>query len=405
MTSSGVAAGRGTVGTTLPAFAGASFLVALDRAIFAPLLPSLARDLGTTVGGVGLAVTAYVVPYGLCQLFYGPLGDRIGRVAVVRWCFLVFALGTGLCGLAPSLPVLIALRAATGACAAAVIPLALAYIGDAVPYEGRQGAITNLMGATSLGSALSTAVGGIIGGIVSWRAVFGLYGVCSLLVAAFLFRLAADRPVLAAGATGRDRPRYGAVLREGRARRLYLLVGLEGTIVLGAFTYLGAYLDHRFGLGYLWIGLVLACYGVGTLLTSRLFGRLRVRPPEPVLLLVGGALLGGGFLALQPIPWWPLAAPPLLVMGIGFALFHSTLQTRATELVPSARGTAVALFAFTLFLGGGLGTSGFGWLVTAHGYTPLLLGAGAGMLAIAGLARWSWERAGSRSPLGAGRSG
>ena len=386
----GEAAARGeTVHATLLGFTGASFLVSLDRAIFAPLLPALAHDLGTTVGGAGLAVTAYVLPYGLCQLLYGPLGDRLGRLAVLRWCFVVFALGTGLSALVPSLPALVLLRAATGAAAAAVIPLALAFIGDAVPYDRRQGAIAALMGTTALGSALSTAVGGLLGALVSWRAVFALYGVVSVLVAAILFRLRAARPATPGVASGQA---YGTVFRLRRARLLYLLVGLEGAVVLGAFTYLGAYLEDRFGLGYLPIGLVLACYGVGTLVASRLFTRFGSRLPEADRVLTGGLLLAGGDLALLPLAAWPLATLPLLGMGIGFALFHSTLQTRATELVPAARGTAVAVFAFALFVGGAAGTAGFGWLATAHGYAVLLFAAGAAMLAIAALARWSWAR-------------
>lgn len=382
-------AGGGSVRITLFAFSGASFLVSLDRAIFAPLLPALARDLGTTVGGAGLAVTAYVLPYGLCQLFYGPLGDRLGRIAVVRWCFVVFALGTGLSALATNLPALILLRAATGAAAAAVIPLALAFIGDAVPYERRQGSIATLMGTTSLGGALSTAVGGLLGALISWRAVFGLYGVISLVTAALLFRLPAARPVVPGVASGQA---YGAVLRLRRAQLLYLLVALEGAVVLGAFTYLGAYFEETYGLGYLAIGLILACYGGGTLLASRLFTRLGSRLGEADRVLVGGILLAGGYLALLPLQVWQLAPLPLLGMGIGFALFHSTLQTRATELVPTARGTAVAVFAFALFVGGSIGTAGFGWLATAHGYDPLLLVAGLGMLGVAGLARGSWSR-------------
>lgn len=373
------------VRSTLLAFSGASFLVSLDRAIFAPLLPALARDLQTTVGGAGLAVTAYVLPYGLCQLFYGPLGDRLGRVAVLRWCFVVFAIGTGASALAPNLGALIGLRAATGAAAAAIIPLALAFIGDAVPYVRRQSAIASLMGVTALGSALSTAVGGILGGIVSWRAVFALYGLVAIVVAALLFRLPAVRP--APASTGR--PRYADVLRLPQARLLYLLVALEGTVVLGAFTYLGAFLQVRFGLDFLPIGLILASYGAGTLLASRLFARLGSRLAESNRLLVGGALLGGGYLTLLVIRPWPLTALPLLAMGVGFALFHSTLQTRATELLPAARGTAVAVFAFSLFVGGSIGTAAFGWLVTAAGYVPLLLIAGLALLGITALARRS----------------
>lgn len=373
----------------------AAFLVSLDRAVFAPLLPALASDFRQSIGAVGLAVSFYTVPYGLFQLAYGPLGDRSGKLTVVRWTFLVFAFGTGLCGIALTLPMLDALRAVTGACAAAVIPLALAYIGDVVPYEDRQPTITNLMGATSFGNALSAAFGGIIGQFLSWRALFGLYGICSVIVTIALFRMASSEPAKqpvprAKSATSAPNRRYGEVLGLRQAQLLYALVGLEGVFVYGGFTYLGAYLSDRFGISYLAIGLILACYGAGTLITSRFVRRALRRLGEAKLILVGGTLLAACFLVLLPLGIWQIYAIPMLGLGAGFALFHSTLQTRATELVPGLRGTAVALFAFSLFVGGGIGTAVLGWLVTNAGYTPMIAASGIGMLAVTAIAWRTW---------------
>lgn len=349
----------------------------------------MAADLDTSVGRAGLGVTAYVLPYGIFQLIFGPLGDKIGRVQVTRWCFLVFALGTGLSGIVPSLTTLLLLRAATGLCAAAVIPLALAYIGDAVPYDSRQRAITNLMGATATGGALSTAVGGMLGSVLSWRVVFGLYGVIALLIAAYFFRLPVDPPKRFSGiaSTGHFRD----VLSNKQARLIYGLVAIEGVVVLGAFTYLGAYLHDEFGLDYFVTGLILACYGLGTLMTSRLlFPVILRRVSERQLVLAGGLSLGIAYLALAPLPWWPLAIPPMLLMGMGFALFHSTLQTRTTELAPDARGTAVSMFAFCAFVGGGIGSAGFGWMVEATGYGLFLVVSGLLMLTIGIVAAIRW---------------
>lgn len=381
----------GSVRQALFALSCAAFLVNLDRAIFAPLLPALAHDLHSTIAGTGLAVTFYVIPYGLFQLLYGPLGDRIGKVAVVRWAVLLFAVGTGLCAAVAGLPMLYALRAATGACAAAVIPLALAYIGDVVPYEQRQGAIASLMGFTALGNVLSTAVGGVVGNFLSWRALFALYGLCSLAVTLLLFRVPTDRLPAGKVDRGGNWRRYRAVLAVGQARHLYALVALEGIFVTGGFTYLGAFLRSRFALSYLAIGLVLACYAGGTLLTSRYVLRRRLlRLPEQQLVASGGLLLGGGFLLLLPLPVWLLVPLPILLMGVGFALFHSTLQTRATELLPGVRGTAVALFAFSLFMGGGLGTAALGWVLTFSGYGLLLSISGLGMLLVTLYAWLAW---------------
>jgi predicted MFS family arabinose efflux permease len=183
----------------------AAFLVSLDRSIFAPLLPALASDLGQPVPLVALAVSAYSIPYGLFQLFYGPVADRVGKVNVIRWTFLCFTFGTALCAIVSSLGALYVLRAITGAAAASAVSLSLAYIGDAVPYERRQPIITNLMGATSLGNALSTAMGGIVGEFLSWRALFVLYGIVALVVTGALFRASSAR-IASPKATGSTLP-------------------------------------------------------------------------------------------------------------------------------------------------------------------------------------------------------
>ena len=359
----------------------AAFLVSLDRAIFAPLLPAIARDLQATIAAAGLAVTAYTVPYGVCQLFYGPVADRAGKIAVVRWAVVVFALSTGVCALAPNLPLLQLLRVLAGGAAAAVIPLSLAYIGDAVPYERRQQTIATLMGFTSLGAALSSAVGGLVGNFLSWRALFALSGTLGLFAAALLFRANGSEAPSASGSRfGVDR--YGRVLALGKARTLYVLVALEGFAVFGGFTYMGAYLQDAFALDYLTIGLVLAANGVATLAGSRLLRRVHRRLGEPRLLLLGGLLQAGGFLLLAPLSDWRPTVVAFLIMGLGFSLFHSTLQTRATELHPELRGTSVALFAFSLFIGGGIGTASLGWVAAELGYVTLQLVCGVTLLAI-----------------------
>jgi predicted MFS family arabinose efflux permease len=368
---------RATPTVFLALFA-AAFLVSLDRSIFAPLLPALASDLGQPVPLVALAVSAYTIPYGLFQLFYGPVADRVGKVNVIRWTFLCFSVGTGLSAIVSTLGSLYLLRAITGAAAASVVSLSLAFIGDVVPYERRQPTITNLMGATSLGNALSTAMGGIVGEFLSWRALFVLYGVVALVVAGALFRVSGAaattsmKPAQSAPAIGQ----FVVLLRQRRAQLLYVIVGLEGITVWGGFTYLGAYMRERFGASYLAIGLVLALYGIGTVLTSRIVGRALRRRKEADLILFGGTLLTVSYLAIAVIPWWPVLTLPLFAMGAGFALFHSTLQTRATELFPSLRGTAVAVFAFALFLGGGIGTAALGWLLGVGGYVPVIVVSG-----------------------------
>ena len=73
-------------------------------------------------------------------------------------------------------------------------------------------------------------------------------------------------------------------------------------------------------------------------------------------------------LAVAPSAW--LAAPFVVAMGFGFYMLHNTLQVRATEMAPEARGAAVSFFAFSLFLGQAVGVFAYGWLGEHAGYAP-----------------------------------
>jgi predicted MFS family arabinose efflux permease len=361
----------------LLALGAAIFMINLDSRVVTPLLPTIAGDLDTTVTHAGWLVTAYVLPYGLFQLVYGPLSDRFGKVKVVAGAMIFFSLGTALCGLPPSLNAIIALRFLTGVAAAAVFPLTLAYVGDTVPYARRQATIAILATSSAAAAAFSTAAGGLIATLVSWRFVFPVFGIISGGVTVALLALRQDEIRLPLPEP-RPRPRaqFAAALRAPLMLPLLVLVCLEGAIYNGAFTYLGGFLHERFALGALTIGFVLAGAGVAQLGAARLLSRLVRRFGERRLVLGGGLLMGAAYLIAVVIPSWPLFLLPILCAGAGFVICHSTLQTRATETFPASRGTAVALFAFSLFLGNGVGTAVVGVFVATLGYVPALLGSG-----------------------------
>ena len=361
----------------LLALGAAIFMINLDSRVVTPLLPTIAGDLGTTVAHAGLLVTAYVLPYGLFQLVYGPLSDRFGKVKVVAGAMIFFSLGTALCGLPPSLNAIIALRFLTGVAAAAVFPLTLAYVGDTVPYDRRQATIAILATSSAAAAAFSTAAGGLIATLVSWRFVFPVFGVISGVVTVALLALRQGE-IRLPSPEPRPRPtaQFAAALRAPLMLPLLALVCLEGAIYNGAFTYLGGFLNERFALGALTIGFVLAGAGVAQLGAARFLARLVRRFGERRMVLGGGLLMGAAYLIAVTIPTWPLFLLPILCAGAGFVICHSTLQTRATETFPASRGTAVALFAFSLFLGNGVGTAVVGQFVERLGYVPTLLGSG-----------------------------
>lgn len=354
-----------------------AFVVIADARVVDPLLPVIASDFGVGIGTAGFVVTAYTLPYGLCQLVYGPLGDRIGRLSVMRVGLALFAVGTAACALAPGLPLLILLRFLTGVAAAAMIPLTLAYIGDHYPYGERQATLATYLNAVALGQILGVSLGGSVADFLSWRAIFLAYGVIAAVLAWVFWQRAGQRLDRPAPGTQTQPTRlfslapYLHLLRDPAARIVIGTVCLEGFFFYGSFVYIGASLRERFDLPYAAIGAILATYGIGGLIYSRLVRRILGRVGERGLVLLGGALVGACFLGIGLAGSWVVIVPLVIVTGIGFYAIHGTLQTKATELSPSARGTAVALFAFALFLGQGMGAAALGWVVSAAGYTAV----------------------------------
>ena len=368
----------------------AVFLVSAEARVIAPLLPAIAQEFGITATRAGLLITLYTIPYGVFQLVYGPLADRFSRPRVMGVALALFALGTLVSGVAPTLWLLDVLRFGTGAAAAGIIPVALAYVGDAVPYTERQGARGRVVSVAALGGVLSAALGGIIASVLSWCAMFLAYGLLSLLLARTRLRL--RRAMVRAPA-----PAHEGMLRPYRdlfraagpaALALYVLVFVEGATAPSTLGYLGVLLFERDQLNYAMIGGLLTLNGVGSLLTGRIVGRVVQRIGERGMLLLGGTLLTSayGLVGLQPWPiWFPVA---MLLSGAGFVIAHSTLQARATELVPAQRGTAVALFAFALFLGGGLGTYLVSLSIEGAGFGSTLLGTAIALAVFTFVAWW-----------------
>lgn len=367
----------------------AVFLVSAEARVIAPVLPAIAGEFGTTAARAGSLITFYTIPYGLFQLVYGPLADRFSRQRVMGVALALFAVGTFVSGFAPQLWVLDVLRLATGAAAAGIIPVALAYVGDAVPYAERQGALGRVVSVAALGGVVSAALGGIIAGALSWRAMFLGYGLLALVVAAVLLRIPVRRARSQRPARSGMFTPYVAIFRTAGhgAAALYFLVFLEGLTATGTVGYLGAFLFERDRLSYATIGALLTLSGVGSLVTGRFVGRIVRRVGERGMLLLGGALMTIAYVLVGFQPW-PIFFPfAMLLSGAGFVIAHSTLQTRATELAPERRGTAVALFAFALFLGGGLGTYLAGLVIEARGYATALLGTAA-LLGVFTLLSW-----------------
>jgi predicted MFS family arabinose efflux permease len=370
-----------------------AFLVNVDARILAPVLPSIATSLGATAGAVGLAMTSYALSYGTGQLVYGPLSDRLGRIPVVRVAGLGFSLSIALSALARTTTEFVALRCVSGAFAGAVIPLALVYIGDTVPYAMRQKVIGRFSAVTSAAMALSAAIGGIVAHLVSWRAMLLGYAVLALLPVGCMWRRGAQPPVASAGPAARP-VRYADFLGERRAQLVYLAVFLEGGLYWGSVTYLGAFATSRYGFDQLQVGLLLCLLGAGTMLGGLSMGAIRRRWSENALAGGGSLLISLMFASLIPTWPWQVFPAAMLLSGFGFVCLHTTLQLRGTEISPAARGKAFSLFAFSLFAGIAVGTAVLSRLVDAGRYGMMFGITATGIIVAGVMTAWAGRTTG-----------
>ena len=347
----------------------AGFVVMADSWVVSPILPAVAHSLKIGPVRAGLIITAYMLPFGLFQLLFGPLADRYGKRQVITFSMTFFTIGTGLCAFALGLFDLAFYRAITGVFAASVMPISYALIGDTVPMERRQQAIGTFLGIGFLGQGLSMALGGSIAYFVSWRGVFGVYAALSAISTALLLVVGRKVPSSKNPHSSFVRP-FVQLLRNRRSLAVYLVLLAEGILIVGDFSYLGVYTDFLFHYSYLTIGLILTAFGIGAMVSGRLVGRIVPRIGLLNTLSLGfiGAVFSNCFLFLvtsQPV----LLVIAVALLGLGFMLVHSTLLTLATEFAKMARGTAMSLVTFCFMGGGGIGTAIGGTIISARGYS------------------------------------
>lgn len=363
--------------------AAAGFLSMAGARVVDPLLHVIASDFATTVPVASVVIAAFTLPYGLCQILLGPLGDRLGKLRVLLGGLSAFAVCTGACALAGSLPVLTVLRVFAGAASAAIIPVGMAYIADAVPYAARQVTLSRFLNGVVLAQLLAGPVGGVFGEYLGWRGVFVLLAAIAAGVAGVLALRLRSLPD-ARAPDGHLSPRaYRALLASAIGRLVLAAAFIDGALMGGCFPFLAPYMHEGFGLSYAAVGLILSSFGFGALGYTRSAQRLVPLLGEPGMVLCGAMVMAAGLAIAMLTPAWPALIATQAAIGFGFYLLHAVLQARASELLPSARATAVAGFAFALFAGQSVGAVAMGAAIAGLDYrrafaadAALLLGFG-----------------------------
>jgi predicted MFS family arabinose efflux permease len=338
----------------------AAFASSASARLCDPMLPDLATQFATTPAAAAQVVSAFAVAYGLLQVFFGPLGDRIGKYRLVALTTLACTLGALAAAFATTLDWLVGARLLMGASAAGIIPLAMAWIGDTVAYEERQATLARFLGGQILGVIGGQFIGGVFTDSIGWRWAFAFVATLYLAVGWLVLRESRSNP--AAAHTGNPAQQRSGVLAQAArvlavpwARVILAVVFVEGMLVFGGLAFVPSYLHERFGLSLSMAGAVMAGFGLGGF-SYILFARHFVRIfGEIGLAASGGLLLAAAWLLLAFGAGWLWAVPATWLAGLGFYKLHNTLQTNATQMAPAVRGTAVALFASSFFLGQSLG--------------------------------------------------
>ncbi|HEX2255176.1 MAG TPA: MFS transporter [Afifellaceae bacterium] len=343
-----------------------------------PLLPLIATDFGIAVTQAALLATAFTLPYAVMQLVLGPIGDAVGKALLIRVCVTVLALALLVSAVAPAYPALVAARMLAGGFAGGLIPVAMALIGDRVPFERRQLAISRLLFATLSGQLVGAASAGLLADAAGWRGVFALSAAITAAsaVLALVYLKPSGQPrkpvSLAAAMAG-----YREVMRNPRSRAVYLLVMAEGLIVFGSFPFVVVLLELHGSGGVVQAGIVIAAFAVGGLVYTGLVGWLLRVAGQRRMMALGGAI-GGACLAAAALPVaWPVTAALFFGLGLGFFMVHNSFQTEASELAPGARASAFALFASLYFLGQGIGVLLVREAAVMIGLPAVMIGLGA----------------------------
>ncbi len=361
-------------------FAACAFASGFALRIFDPLIVPIAQHFNVTPATAALLSTAYALPYALAQPFLGPLGDRFGMARCIQACVIGMAAALGLGVVAPSFELLMVSRVVAGVFAGGLIPLVLAGLGDTYALHERQVMIGRMLLAIITGQMLGSVVAGLANDAFGWRSAL-LIAAGAAVLAAALAVLARPKEAPPARAPGMPHTPFAAlyaqVFRNPKAVWLYAAVIAEGALIFGLFPHVGQFLIERTGSSVAdapaQAGLVLGAFGVGGLAYALAVRRIMAWLGVRRMCIVGSIAAAAVYAALALISAWWLAALAMLAAGVGYYMLHNSLQTEATEIAPSARGSAVALFACGFFIGQGLGPLLFGALVHGLGFGAALL--------------------------------
>lgn len=349
---------QGSLNSLILVLGACGFASTFTMRLLDPLVPTLAAEFGRSIAQVAAIATAFSFAYAIGQPFLGPIADSLGKLRTIAACLGALALLSLAVTFAGSFEMLTVVRMVAGIAAGGIIPVAMAAIGDRAPMAERQIMLGRFLVLMIVGQMVGAACSGLIAEHLGWRYVFVMAGSLAAIAGVLVLVVLKPRP------DARRAPlsfasalaNYAAVFANPRSKLLYGLVIVEASLIFGMPPYIAAILQERAGIGPSQAGLVIAGTGLGGIVYGVLTRILVERLGPARMTVMGGIVMGLAFalFSLAFLPWWSAIAI-FTLNGFGFFLMHGTFQAQATELAPTARGSAVALFACALFCGHALG--------------------------------------------------
>jgi EmrB/QacA subfamily drug resistance transporter len=379
------------------------FIVGLDSTIVNVALPSIHRELHASVAGLQWTIDAYTLVLAALLMLAGSTADRVGRRRIFQIGLCVFSLGSLLCGLAPSLNLLIAARVLEAIGGSMLNPVAMSIIRNTFEDPRERAQAIGMWGAVfGLSMAMGPVLGGALVDLVSWRAVFFVnvpVGVVAIgLTAMFVPESRAQRPrradpigqglVIAALATLTyaiiEGPRHGwtsdeilglfaasavcfvaLVLYELHRRepmldmRFFSSAPFSGASAMAVMSFAGVggflflntlYLQDVRGLSPLDAGLYLLPMAVMLLIFSPLSGRLvGHRGARLPMVTAAVAIIVAAALLTRITPTTPALYLLIayLVFGAGIGLINPPITNTAVSGMPGAQAGVASAIAST----------------------------------------------------------
>ena len=366
----------------------------LGFGIIVPVVPLFADSFGVPQAAIGLAVAVYGLGRLLFNLPMGQLTERLGRRQVILGGEVITAIGSLLCGLAPSFEWLILFRFVGGIGAATVLTGAQVMLADISTPANRGRMMSFYMGWFLFAVGLGPTPGGLIANWLGLTAPFFAFAVLSLLAALVCWwklpetrHLAGDQE---ARGSARPAPSALAVARQLLLRPAFPLVSFVTFVQFMArtgaiFTVVPIMAQSRMGLDPLQIGVALTVGNLINLMVTPVAGILVDRFGRRMVIVPGTLLSGVAFAAFVMVGSYPMFLAVCLLWGFSGGIGGSAPGAYAADLAPpGANGVTMGIYRTLADAGYVVGPALLGFLADAAGANAALYTIG-GLFLVAGV--------------------